>query len=98
MDWISQWINPWIVIAVFAFLQTYLSMRKKFFFGLIIPIILLCDIIFVATLTSIYYNPMTTSFPLDGLILINTMGDIIALFIYMIIFFICLYLKKKRTK
>ena len=89
----------WLVLVLaMIFIQIYLSLKRNKILGLIIPGVLLCAIICVAIETTINYNSRATSFPLDGLIFINSLMFLVPLIMYVTIYIICLFIKKKRKK
>ena len=88
----------WSIFAVAALIQVFLSLRRNKVLGMLLPIILFLIIVYIAIITAIRYNSTFTSFPLDAFIFINTIEYLVPLVVGIVIYFVCLFIKKKRTE
>lgn len=92
-------MEPVIYIIAFGLIliaQIFLSLRRNKLFGLIIPFLFLCYILYIAIRTAIYYGSIMTSFPLDGRIFLNTIGYIIPMLGLLLAHCICRFITRKR--
>ena len=91
-------VIPIFLLFLTAIIQVFLSLKKIKILGLIIPTILFLIIVYITVITVINYNPTAASFPLHRLIFINAIKYLMPFIINIIIYLVCLLVKKKKAE